>query len=97
MISLFSSVAIFLIVLCQCFHVFKLYKQLLIMEGLLNSILIKVTAESLLKEKKIVINQNVKRNFTRTDEQKIQASLKRKQWWERKRAEDAKKATQPVD
>jgi len=97
MISLFSSVAIFLIALCQCFHVFKLYKQLIAIEVVLNSLVRQFEINDIIKkqsEKKEIKKSPL---YSRTDEQKRVASLKRKEWWERKRAEDAKKATQPIN
>jgi hypothetical protein len=97
MISLFSSVAILLIALCQCFHVFKLYKQLIAMEVVLNALVRQFEMNDLIKQQSV--KKEIKKSplFSRTAEQKRVASIKRKEWWERKRAEDAKKATQPID
>jgi len=97
MFSLLASISMLLIALCQCFHVFKLYKQLITIEVVLNSLVMQVELNDWIKqqEKKREIKKTSPL-YSRTDEQKRVASIKRKEWWIKKRAEDAKNATQPI-
>lgn len=78
-----ACIALAIIAGAQFFLIIKFNTRLDVLEMLMNSIMNKITANDYIEAKKKAPGAN---RHPRTLQQKLEASMKRKQWWEKKRA-----------
>ena len=89
MFTLLSAFSMVIIASCQCFHVFKCYRKLIELELLINRLICDGVVLKF-KDKEIIGKPHGANRNVRTVEQKAKASAKRKAWWDKKRAQEAK-------